>query len=131
KLAKSSSIQQLLAATVAPTAGSPAASRLALAAMAASGLKELPAAWVAALQDLLVGNSALISDALATIRAVPPAKANAEQIAAALLRLGDSPAPPETRLSALALVPGGAKNVTAGQFDLLLASIDREQPSNL
>src|SRR5262245_32670314 len=131
KLAKSSAIQQLLAETARGAVTSPVGARLALAAMTASGLKELPAMWLTALQDVLAGNSSVATDALGTIRAIPPAKSNVEQLAVALLKVGDSPAAPETRLAALALVPGGAKNLTTSQFDLLLSSIDREQPSNL
>jgi putative membrane-bound dehydrogenase-like protein len=131
KLAKSPAIQQLVADVARASATSPVGARLSLAAMAASGLKELPATWLAALQYVLASNSSLVNDALTTIRAIPQAKASTEQLGVALLKVGESAASPEIRLAALALVPGGAKNLTVGQFHLLLASIDREQPSNL
>jgi putative heme-binding domain-containing protein len=131
KLAKSPAISQLLIDTLAQSAQFPRSSRLALAAMAASGQKELPATWAKALTELLAGNSPVASDAIATIRAVPPAKAQAEEVARVLQTVGDSSAPAEIRLAALAVVPGGMKKVSGGQLDILLASIDREQPSSL
>jgi putative membrane-bound dehydrogenase-like protein len=131
KLAKSPAIQQLLADTARGTAAAPLGARVCLAAMTASGLKELPATWLSALQGVLTSDSPLISDALTTIRTIPPPKSSSEQVASLMLKVGDSGPSPELRLAALALVPGGAKNITTGQFDLLLRSIDREQPSNI
>ena len=92
------------------------ARKLALAAMAASGQKELPQEWLRALTELLSADSAAAGEALATIRAIPPAKAQAEQIAGVLQKVGDSSAPPDLRLAALAIVPGGVKSLSAGQF---------------
>jgi putative membrane-bound dehydrogenase-like protein len=131
KLAKSPAIGQLLAGAVRQAAQSPAAARLALAAMAASGQKELPAIWIEPLTHALVANSPVANEAVAAIRAVPPAKAQAEPVAAALQQLGDSSASPEIRLAALAIVPGGVKKVSDAQLDLLLNSIDRERPAGL
>jgi len=131
KLAKSQAIQQLLAEVIQRPTMSTDAARLAMAAMASSGLKELPADWLPPLQAAVATNSKLASDALVVLRAVPPSKAAAEPTAAALLKLGDSSAPADVRLAALALVPGGVKSVSSSQLDLLLAAIDREQPSNL
>ncbi len=137
KLSKSPAIQELLAQIATPPSTSPpAAVRIALAGMATSGLKELPAAWAAALVDLLISApfvsepaNSLVPEILAVLRSVPPTKAQAEKVAAALQRVGDSTAPVEIRLQALALIPGGAKHVTDVQHDLLLKSIDREQPA--
>lgn len=133
KLSKSPAIQELLTSTVSQASQSPAAARIALGAMAASGHKDLPPAWATALADLLASDSAnsLAPEALAAIRAIPPAKAQAEKVAAALQKVGDSAATPETRLAALAIIPGGAKNLSEAQCDLLLKSIDREQPATI
>jgi putative membrane-bound dehydrogenase-like protein len=133
KLSKSPAIQELLAQVTSQAAASPAAARIALAAMAASGHKELPSAWAATLADLLASESAstLAPDVLATLRAVPPAKMQAEKIAAALQKVGDSAATAEIRLAALAIIPGGAKNISESQCNLLLKSIDREQPATV
>jgi putative heme-binding domain-containing protein len=49
-----------------------------------------------------------------------------------LLSLSDSQSvEPQNRLAALALVPGGVKSVSAEQFSVLLAAIDRDQPADL
>ena len=112
-------------------ASSPGGGRMALAAMAASGLKELPPVWLAALQDLFSGNSPRTDEALAIIRAIPPTKSNAGEIAATLLtarRLGGFSRNPSHGLVARS---GRHEGPHAGQFDVLLTSIDREQPSNL
>lgn len=131
KLSKSPAIGQLLADCLRNSGQSLSAAHVALAAIAASGQKELPPAWAEALNNLLAKNSPLVGDALAVIRAVPPSKAQAEQFAAALQKVGDSSSSSEVRLAALSLVPGGVKKVSGGQFSLLLDSIDREQTANL
>jgi putative membrane-bound dehydrogenase-like protein len=131
KFAKSPAIAEFLAQTAKQTSPSPAAGHIALAAMTASGQKELPPSWITALTDLLTSdaNSPLTADAIATVRAVPPSKADAEKVAAALQKVGNSSAAADVRLAALAVVPGGIKNVADPQFDLLLKSIDHEQPA--
>src|SRR5436190_616345 len=85
KLTKSPAIQRLLADVVSPASGSPAGARIALAAMAASGQKELPPAWTTALVELLAADTSLLSEAIATIRAIPAAKMQMADLAAALL----------------------------------------------
>jgi putative membrane-bound dehydrogenase-like protein len=131
KLAKGPAIQQLLAEKTRAAARQPQSARLALAAMAASGLKELPEAWAIVLKELLTKNSPQIAEVLTAIRAIPPAKTQAESFSAALLHVGDTAQSPETRLTALSLVPGGAKQISNSQLTLLLSAIDHEQPSNL
>ncbi|HEY2415980.1 MAG TPA: PVC-type heme-binding CxxCH protein [Pirellulaceae bacterium] len=131
KLAKGPAIQKLLADKAKAGTMNPAAANLALAAIGASGLKELPDTWAEAIRGLLSNDSKLTGEALAAIRAVPPTKSQAESVAAVLLHVGDSAPSPETRLTALSLVPGGAKKVSGSQLALLLSFIDHEQPSNL
>ena len=131
KLAKSPAIQELLANASQQAAASPVGARIALTAMAASGQKELPPAWLAAMPVLLSPNSPVASDALAVLRAVTPAKTQTEQVGALLLKFADSSAASDDRLAALSLVPGGAKQLTAAQMDALLSAIDREQPANI
>jgi putative heme-binding domain-containing protein len=131
KLTKSTAIQQLLADAVRRASRSETGAKLALAAMAASGQKELPQEWLKALTELLSADSAVTGEALATIRAIPPAKTQVDQIATVLQKVGDSSAPPDLRLAALSIVPGGVKSLSAAQISLLLAAIDREQPANI
>jgi len=125
KLAKGPAIRALIA-----EAGediNPQVAKIGLAAMAASGEKELPAAWLAVLPARLAANSPLVTSTLTVVRAIPPAKGDADKLAAALTRLADSDGSAEVRLMALAAVPGGLKTVSPSQLELLLAHIDREQ----
>jgi putative membrane-bound dehydrogenase-like protein len=131
KLAKSPAIEQLLTATVSAAQRPPVAARIALQAMAASGHKELPAIWSAAIVSLLDADSPVLPDALATLKAIPPAKPQAEQFTIALLALGDSKANAEQRLAALALVPGGVKSVSQEHLAVLLDALQRDQPATL
>jgi putative membrane-bound dehydrogenase-like protein len=131
KLSKSPAVQNFLAECLATAEKTEPAARVALLAIAASGQKELPPAWTAALANLLTNHSSLTAAALAAIRAVPPAKPQADELATALSRVGESAATPEDRLAALALVPGGLKSVSHAQLDVLLAAIHREQPASI
>jgi putative membrane-bound dehydrogenase-like protein len=129
KLAKGPSVQKLLAEAAADANAS--AAKIALAAMAASGEKELPAAWASVLPAHLTAKSLHLPGGLAVIRAIPPGKADAAKLSEALASLADSDAPAESRLAALAAVPGGLKSVSPTQLDLLLTHIHRDQPANL
>jgi putative membrane-bound dehydrogenase-like protein len=131
KLAKSGAIQRLFVDTCRQAASSPAAARMVLKAMAASGNRELPAAWAEALVDLLEADSPVVADALATVRAIPPARAQSDEVAKALAAVGDSAAPAALRLAAMAAAPGGLKAVSASQFALLIEHLDRDQPAEL
>jgi putative membrane-bound dehydrogenase-like protein len=131
KLAKNEATQRLLAEVARSAKQSPAPAGLALRVMIASELKELPTPWISALLDLLSPDSALVAEALAAARAIPPTKSDAGQLAAALIKLGDSNAAAPLRLTALAAVPGGLKSVTPGHFSLLVEHIDRDQPAEL
>lgn len=127
KLAKNETIQKLLTEVVEVAGKSPEAGKVALKAMAASELKELPAAWLAVIVQSLMGDSPVLPELLAAVRAVPPAKTDAPKMAAALIKLGDSAAPAPLRLMALASAPGGLKVVTDNHLAMLLEFIDREQ----
>jgi putative heme-binding domain-containing protein len=129
KLAKGPAVQKVLAESAA--ADDRTVSSIALAAMAASGEKELPSAWAASLLAHLVANSPQVAAALAVVRAVPPAKADAEKVSAALAKVAESDAPAEVRLTALAATSGGLKAVSPLQLELLLSHIHRDQPANL
>jgi len=132
KLAKSPAIEELLAQTVRGAVRSPAASIVALHAMSASGHKELPSAWASAIITSLNSYSQALPDSFAAMRAVPPAKAQAEQFTKVLLALSDSQAiKVEERLAALSLVPGGVKAVSEEHLALLIDALDRDQPATL
>jgi putative membrane-bound dehydrogenase-like protein len=131
KLSKSRALQELLASALHESKTSPEGAKMALAAMAAANLKDLPPAWSASLAELLEADSPLTGEALAVVRAIPPAKAQAESVAAALGHVGEAAEKRETKLFALALVPGGLKKVSPAQFTALLQAIDHEQPAAL
>jgi len=122
--------QELLADCLRDPKGAPESRRLALRAMAASGQKTTPDAWVNALTDALATDDAdTLRVAVTTARALPAPKTPPEKLVKALLRLGEDPARPETvRLNALAAVPGGLADVRPETFTFLVERLDREQP---
>src|SRR6185503_7050677 len=72
QLAKAAAIQEVLAATVSDSNAPQGAQLVSLRAMAASGLKEAPPAWLSALATLLARNdAALTAQAVATARVLP------------------------------------------------------------
>lgn len=130
-LAKSQAVQQLMAKIVDDPNAPAAARRLCLEAMARSGLKELPGAWAEALVGVLDPASPLAEAALAVVRSVPPAKGQVQMFTKALQDLADSSAAPDLRLGAMALVPGGAKHLSPGQWELLRHALDGAQPAGI
>jgi putative membrane-bound dehydrogenase-like protein len=129
RFARTPALQELLADQLRQGSTRHDTAILALHAMARSGLKEAPAVWVAALEQVLTGgDTELVRKAVATARAVPP-KGRNEKLAAALMGVADDDkVPPSVRLGALAAVPGGLSPVKPAAFDFLLARLDREQP---
>jgi putative membrane-bound dehydrogenase-like protein len=108
----------------------PSVGRIGLAAMAASGAKELPAEWTRVISVRLAPTSEVAAEALAALRAIPAAKADQPRLSEALLKLADSQAPVSLRLAALAAVPGGLKTVSPDQLALLLTYIYSDRPAD-
>jgi putative membrane-bound dehydrogenase-like protein len=108
----------------------PSVGRIGLAAMAASGAKEMPAEWARVLAVRLAPTSEVGAEALGVVRAIPPAKADQPRLSEALLKLADSPADVKLRLAALAAVPGGLKAVSPDQLALLLTYIHSDRPAD-
>jgi putative membrane-bound dehydrogenase-like protein len=127
-LAKGQAVQQLLATTATDAQAALAVRRLCLEAMAASGLKELPAAWLDALTATLNPTSNLAESAIAVVRNIPPAKAHAPRLAEALRKFADAPGPAEQRLAAMSVIPGGLKHPSPKQWELIRQAIGRQQP---
>ncbi|HWB14366.1 MAG TPA: PVC-type heme-binding CxxCH protein [Pirellulales bacterium] len=124
--ASSTTIQELLAARLSDRDASTEERRVVLAALARSGLKEIPPAWIVGMAQI-VGSAdpALRGDAVATIRALPIAKAAAGPLVDALSPWAMNETLDEAdRLALLAAVPGGLDSVPPATFDLLLAQID-------
>jgi putative membrane-bound dehydrogenase-like protein len=130
-LAKSAAIQGLLAAA-AGEPGFPAAARqLALRAMAASGLKELPDLWQTTLAALLNGSDATLTrEAVGTARLLPLPRSGQAAIFGALAKVGrDASQPAAVRLDALAVThPAAIGAVEPALFDFLRAHLDGREP---
>jgi putative heme-binding domain-containing protein len=134
RFARATPTQQLLADLLHDASASREAQRIVLRAMAQTGLRQVPDAWVAGVIRVLTSDDAeCVREAVATARALNIArereKAKADKLAAALLQLADDDkAAVPVRLAALAAVPGGLTSVKPPLFTLLLGHLDREQP---
>ncbi len=130
RFASSEPIQELLAES-ARDDSAPIDLRLtALRAMALSGLKEVPASWVAALVPILSGSDdAALKQAVATARALKISRERAGDLPAKLIHVANNPEAPEfLRLDALAAVPGGLTQVSPDIFGFLGSQLDPERP---
>jgi putative membrane-bound dehydrogenase-like protein len=129
RLAKSPALQKLLAETVSDGKANRLARRTCLRAMAQAGLRDTPESWLVSLSQASAENEAeLVGDAVATLRSLRLAKPQqAKQAAVLLLVAGRTELPLNTRLSALAALPGGAPRIEPGLFDLLLAQLQPDQ----
>jgi putative membrane-bound dehydrogenase-like protein len=130
RFARSAGVQAMLAERLTDTRAPRETRKLVLRAMAQSGLKEAPDQWATALTQALAGtDSEVAREAVATVRAVPVAKARSAAVAAALLAIAsDTGAPAGVRLTALAAVPGGLTVVEPALFDYLKARLGIEEP---
>jgi putative membrane-bound dehydrogenase-like protein len=130
RLARSGSIQGLLADRLRDDSAPREGRRIAMRAMAQSGLKPAPEAWVEGLTRVLEGDDAeLARDAVSTARALSIPKDKADSLAAGLMevaRKADLPA--GVRLEALAAVPGGLKGVDPDLFTLLRDQLAPDRP---
>lgn len=103
-----------------------------MGSVARARLKVLPAGWVAPLVRSLAADTEVVVEALAVIRTVPAPKDAAQDVTAALLRLGrDSGRPIDIRIGALAAVPGGLTTVDPDLFAVLRRGLDPAQPPSV
>ncbi len=116
---RDTAIQELLANTLKEAA--PAATPRALRAMARADLKVIPAAWQAALGELLAkGAPALLPDAISTGRAFSTRKDGLGALAPALLKVAqNASAPAELRVQALSVLPPASIPADDSIFTLL------------
>jgi putative membrane-bound dehydrogenase-like protein len=134
RFAQAAPIQKLLAARVNDAHAARSVRHSGLQAMAWSGLKEkdVPRAWLDALANFLGSeqtDTALLAQAVATLRALPVPKEQGGVLAARLRRIGaDTKNPDELRLSALAALPGGLDRPDEELYGFLLAKLDRALP---
>jgi putative membrane-bound dehydrogenase-like protein len=128
KLARGPAVQRLLAEQLGDASAPPPAHRVALRAMAQAGLKQAPAAWVAALTQALAAGGDLLPDAVATTRALRINPKGSDKLTAELLRVArDEKAPADVRLGALAAVPGGLSGVEPPLFAFLRARLGPDE----
>ena len=133
RFAAAAPIQRLLAVTLRDAFAPSAARRSSLQAMAWSNLKPeaVPQKWVDAIASVLEGDPAtpeLVAPAIATLRALPLAKAKADDLTACLLRIAANPKnAADLRLAALAAIPGGVVNPDQILFHFLVGRLDRDQ----
>ena len=129
RFTKTPAVRDLLAETLKGDA--PRSSRIiALRAMAASGLKEMPAAWADPVASAIGSKNAdLIPEAVATARALPAAGGSAEKLSKALFAIAeDSAQTPELRLNALAAIPGGLGATKPEILAFLLKQVEPDSP---
>ncbi len=134
KFARATPAQKLLADLLNDSSASRETHQIVLRAMAQTGLRQVPEAWVAGVIHLLESNDAeRVREAITTARALninrERDKAKTEKLTAALLQLANQDqleAP--VRLAALAAVPGGLTEVKPPLFSLLRSHLDHEQP---
>ncbi|AGA31097.1 PVC-type heme-binding CxxCH protein [Singulisphaera acidiphila] len=121
RLAHSTPIQELLAEPLRDAAASPETKRIALRAMAESGLRDAFSAWESGLIEVLSGDDlALTRQAIATSRALQTPKTRSPSLALALLKVASrETTPADLRLEALAAVPGGLPEVDAALLTFL------------
>jgi putative membrane-bound dehydrogenase-like protein len=127
---KEEAVQKLLVAVAANATGPEPCRVTALQAMARSGVKQVPSAWLEALcMAMTARQPSVVSVAVDTARALPLPKEGAEELAAALRRVGaNGELPVDVRLNALAAVPGGLGAVSSDMFEFLRSNLDSAKP---
>ena len=119
-------VQTLLTETLTDPKADKAAKLSALKAVARSGLKDVPAAWISALAAILKGSDAgLVRQAVSTARALAvPGRQGGRAVAPLLAIAGREESPADARLEALAAVPGGLSKIAPPAFAFLLEQLD-------
>lgn len=128
RFAGDSAVQDCLAEAAANTVLPVPSRTLALAAMAAANLDELPARWLPAItRCLAAGEDNLVDAALGSLRRLPAPKEEVAPLSAALLALArEAGGPAARRIEALRALPAPLAPVEPALFDLLL---DQLKPS--
>jgi putative membrane-bound dehydrogenase-like protein len=130
KLAREKTIQNLIVEILRDGKISTGGKRVALGAMAAAGLKEVPAAWIESLNEILDRDASdLLPEAVVAARAWRYPKQGAGKLFASLEAIGNrNNLPASIRLKALAAIPTGLNNVGPALFDFLRAEVRSDQP---
>jgi putative membrane-bound dehydrogenase-like protein len=129
QFAKGTPVQALLAEQL--REAGPDSRRTVLRAMALSGLKEAPPAWLPVLTGVLSSKDGdLVREAVATARVLRIPPQHNKALAAVLLKIGqDTTTPVPVRVTALAAIPGGLNPVEPPVFAFLQEQLTPEQPT--
>jgi putative heme-binding domain-containing protein len=130
RFARAKPVQELLDEGLRDTVALQQTRQTVLKAMARSGLKEVPASWISGLTKAVASSNAeLVREAVATARALPLHRPQANELTTKLLAVAaDTRAAASVRLGALAAVPGGLTKVGPAQFDFLRDKVKADQP---
>ncbi len=125
QFARNAAVQTLLANVLHQESTAQESRLTVLRAMAQSGVKETPAAWVSELSQMLITtNTEVLGQIVRTVRALPSPKTGNDELTTALLRVArDAAKPDDVRLNAMAAVPGRFSNVESEMFEFLRANI--------
>ncbi|GAC1465580.1 MAG: c-type cytochrome [Isosphaeraceae bacterium] len=129
RFASETPVQDLISESIQNKDAPSTSRRVALQAVARSGLKEVPARWIEGVAKVLSsGPETLRSLAVAAARALPLTGEKGRGLTKALLLIGDdAKLPAAARLDALAAVPGGLSTIAPAQFAFLVGELDPEK----
>jgi putative membrane-bound dehydrogenase-like protein len=129
RFAAAPAVQALLADSV--RGGHSGARLAALRAMALTHAEQLPAVWTQPLVEALGDrDGAVARQAVAVLRAVPPAKEAPAELRHSLLGVArNTSAPTDVRIDALAATGGGADGMPSDLFDFVRTSLAPSQPA--
>jgi putative heme-binding domain-containing protein len=130
RFARATSVQEFLSGLLRDPTALPEARRIALRAMAQSNLKEAPETWAIGVMGVLADNdNALVSEGVATARALRLPKPKAVKLGEKLFQIGtNKDVPVIVRLNALAAISSGLAKVEPGLFDFLRSHLAPDQP---
>ena len=130
QFAKTPAIESLITKLLTNEKTSPATTRSILKAMAASGQRKVPEAWIDALAKLLDSHDlSIVANAVTTTRSLNIPAAAAPKLAPKLLAISERIALPlSMRLEALAAAPGGLATVPRATFTMLCEEVASDRP---
>ena len=132
ELARFPAIQALIGGQAPHQSRTDSAEPILLRAMARSGLKDVPPAWIDSLARAVGSRDAETArQAIKTARALPIRPDSSKELIPALLRFASRDgAPADDRLGALAAIPGGLSKVEPGSLAFLLDQLGPDRPAS-
>jgi len=130
QFAQAEPIRDLLADRLRDAATPKETVRVVLEAMAESGSKDVPEAWIGGLVRIVAGREVeLTRRAIATIRVLPIGGDRSRALGELLLAIAlDADRDPELRLAALSALPGGAGEIDSKILAFLRDNLDPDRP---